>query len=40
VKAGASLGLSEDFVDKLLQAIHQESVAQQNNIMIKKEEKI
>ena len=40
VKAGASLGLSEDFIDKLLQALHQESVAQQNNIMIKKEEKI
>ena len=40
VKAGASLGLSEDFIDKLLQAIHQESVAQQNKIMIKKEEKI
>ena len=40
VKAGVSLGLSEDFVDKLLQAIHQESVAQQNKIMVKKEEKI
>ena len=40
VKAGVSLGLSEDFVDKLLQAIHQESVAQQNQIMVKKEEKI
>ena len=40
VKAGASLGLSEDFIDKLLQAIHQESVAQQNRIMVKKEEKI
>ena len=40
VKAGATLGLSEDFIDKLLQAIHQESVAQQNKIMIKKEEKI
>lgn len=39
VKAGVSLGLSEDFVDKLLQAIHQESVAQQNQIMVKKEEK-
>ena len=40
VKAGASLGLLEDFIDKLLQAIHQESVAQQNRIMVKKEEKI
>lgn len=40
VKSGAALGLSEDFIDKLLQAIHQESVSQQNKIMVKNEEKI
>ncbi|WP_094745891.1 chorismate mutase [Vaginella massiliensis] len=39
IKTGASLGLSEDFIDKLLQALHQESVAQQNKVMTKKEEK-
>ena len=40
LKYASSLGLSDDFVDKLFQAIHQESVAHQNKIMTKNEEKI
>ena len=35
VKQGGKLGLSEEFVDKLLKAIHQESIQHQNQIMNK-----
>lgn len=33
VSEGSKMGLSEEFVEKLLKAIHQESIAQQNKIM-------
>jgi chorismate mutase len=35
VERGAKLGLSEEFIDKLLKAIHQESISHQNLIMNK-----
>ena len=35
VKQGEKLGLSEEFIDKLLKAIHQESIQRQNRIMNK-----
>jgi len=35
VKQGEKLGLSEEFIDKLLKAIHQESIQHQNRIMNK-----
>ncbi|NLN33697.1 MAG: bifunctional 3-deoxy-7-phosphoheptulonate synthase/chorismate mutase type II [Flavobacteriaceae bacterium] len=36
VKQGEKLGLSEEFIDKLIRAIHQESIQHQNLIMNKK----
>ncbi len=36
VKQGEKLGLSEEFIDKLVKAIHQESIQHQNLIMNKK----
>lgn len=35
IKQGEKLGLSEEFIDKLLKAIHQESIQHQNQIMNK-----
>lgn len=35
VREGSRLGLSEEFVDKMVKAIHQESIAHQNSIMNK-----
>lgn len=35
IKQGQLLGLSEEFIDKLIKALHQESIQQQNSIMNK-----
>ena len=40
VKQGEKLGLSEEFIDKLLKAIHQESIQHQNSIMNENKTKI
>ena len=36
INLGADIGLSEDFIDKLLKAIHQESIRHQNKVINKK----